>query len=292
MVLLLPLISFLIGFFAVRKLTRFRAFFAMILAKVLIPFVIIYNMVFYQQGSIWLIFFSFSCSLLMYLIFKYFYKNKLKALCLSYLNMAWLGFPFALAIFGSQASSVMVALYIGGSIFGNICAVTALSPNPQSLQEIIKKVSLSPPVVALGIAAVLSLWDFSAYQNHVIVQSVYQWDKWLMTFTGMCILGMWLSHVKIKRADLIQSVSTTIQKLCLGTVFCIIAFYLFPIPKDLMTFAVMLMFFLLPPAANIVALETHYRGTGESARYIASGTVVSILFIGLYGIVVNAIFKF
>ena len=53
--------------------------------------------------------------------------------------MAWLGFPFALAIFGSQASSVMVALYIGGSIFGNICAVTALSPNPQSLQEIIKK---------------------------------------------------------------------------------------------------------------------------------------------------------
>ena len=130
MVLLLPLISFLIGFFAVRKLTRFRAFFAMILAKVLIPFVIIYNMVFYQKGSIWLIVFSFSCSLLMYFIFKYFYKNKLKALCLSYLNMAWLGFPFALAIFGSQASSVMVALYIGGSIFGNICAVTALIPNP------------------------------------------------------------------------------------------------------------------------------------------------------------------
>ena len=33
--------------------------------------------------------------------------------------------------------------------------------------------------------------------------------------------------------------------------------------------------FCLPPAANIVALETHYQGTGRSAAYIASGTIVS-----------------
>lgn len=292
MALILPFVSFLIGFLAVKQLKEFRAFFAMILAKVLIPFVIIYNMVFYQEGSIWLIVFSFICSLLMYVIFKHFYKNKLKALCLSYLNMAWLGFPFALAIFGTQASSVMVALYIGGSVFGNICAVTALSPHAQSKVELIKKVSLSPPILALSIAAVLSFWDFSTYQDHDFVQALYQWDKWLMTFTGMCILGMWLSHVKLKSENLIQSALTAIQKMMLGVIFCVIAFYILPIPKDLMTFAAMLMFFLLPPAANIVALETHYRGTGESAQYIASGTVMSIFLIGIYGIVINAIFNF
>jgi hypothetical protein len=49
------------------------------------------------------------------------------------------------------------------------------------------------------------------------------------------------------------------------------------------------MFFLLPPAANIVALETHYQGTGHSAKYIASGTLASAILIALYGAVVHAL---
>ena len=49
----------------------------------------------------------------------------------------------------------------------------------------------------------------------------------------------------------------------------------------------MMMYFLLPPAANIVALETHYQGTGYSAKYIASGTIASSILIGVYGVVVH-----
>lgn len=287
MALILPFFSFLIGYFAVQHLTRFRAFFAMILAKILIPLIIIYNMVFYQQGSVWLMLFSFLASLLLYMFFYCRYKDQLKALCLSYLNMAWLGFPFALALFGAEASSPMVALYIGGSIFGNVCAVMAVSTEPQSALKIAQKVSLSPPIIALIIAALLSFWDFSAYQNHPLVELVYQLDKWLMTFTGMCILGMWLSYVKIQKQDLIESLGFALQKLALGAVFCITAYYLLPISHDVVIFAVMLMFFLLPPAANIVALETHYQGTGHSAKYIASGTLVSVVLIAIYGIALH-----
>lgn len=287
MALLLPFISFLIGFFAVRQLTPYRAFFAMILAKFLIPFMIVYNMVFYQEGSIWLMLFSFSCSLMLYIFFMLRDQDQLKALCLSYLNMAWLGFPFALALFGSAASSPMVALYIGGSVFGNICAVMALSNETQSLSKIIQKVSFSPPVLALVIAAVLSFGDWSAYQEYVWVQSLYQWDKWLMTFTGMCILGMWLSNVKINSKDVLKSFSDALQKLFLGAIFCALAYFILPIPQELIIFALMLMFFLLPPAANIVALETHYQGTGYSAKYIASGTIVSVILIGMYGIALH-----
>lgn len=283
MVLILPLFSFLIGYFAVQHLTRFRDFFAMILAKILIPLIIIYNMVFYQQGSFWLMLFSFFASLLMYVFFNLRYKDQLKALCLSYLNMAWLGFPFALALFGAEASSPMVALYIGGSIFGNICAVMAVSSEQQSVLKITQKISLSPPIIALIIAALLSFGDFSAYQQDPWVERIYQLDKWLMTFTGMCILGMWLSHVKIQKQDLIETLGFALQKLVIGVVFCIVAYSLLPIPHDVVIFAVMLMFFLLPPAANIVALETHYQGTGHSAKYIASGTLVSVVLIGIYG---------
>ncbi len=289
MALILPFISFLIGYCAVQHLTRFRPFFAMILAKVLIPIIIIYNMVFYQQGSVWLMLFSFFASLLMYIFFYFAYKDHLKALCLSYLNMAWLGFPFALALFGAEASSPMVALYIGGSIFGNICAIMAVSTERQSALKVAQKVSLSPPVMALMISGLLSFWDFSAYQDHAWVALIYQLDKWLMTFTGMCILGMWLSQVKIQKQDLIESLSFALQKFVIGVVFCLTAYSVLPIPHDVVIFAVMLMFFLLPPAANIVALETHYQGTGHSAKYIASGTLVSIVFIGIYGLVLHAL---
>lgn len=287
MALILPFLSFLIGYLAVKQMTRFRAFFAMILAKILIPFIIIYNMVFYQEGSIWLMLFSFMSSLLLFIIFSLRYQDQLKALCLSYLNMAWLGFPFALAVFGPAVSSPMVALYIGGSVFGNVCAVMALSDEKQSLKNIIRKVSLSPPILALAIVALLSFWDFSAYQQHGLIQTLYQLDKWLMTFTGMCILGMWLSSVRVNWRDLMLSLIYAIQKLGLGFLFCLFAFYCLPISQEFTIFAVMLMFFLLPPAANIVALETHYRGTGVSAQYIASGTIVSVLLIGLYGVLIH-----
>ncbi|WP_338561688.1 AEC family transporter [Acinetobacter sp. KS-LM10] len=287
MTLLLPLIAFLIGYFAVQYLSPFRPFLALILAKILIPVIIIYHMVFYQQGSIWLMLFSFFSSLLMYLFFYSRDQDRLKALCLSYLNMAWLGFPFALAVFGTEATSPMVALYIGGSVFGNICAVMALGDGTQSKQSIFRKVILSPPIIALSIAALLLPWDFSDDQNHVVIQSVYLTSKWLMTFTGMCILGMWLSQVRIQFQDLLESTRFAIQKLILGLLFCAFAYYCLPIPQDFITFSVMLMFFCLPPAANIVALETHYQGTGRSARYIASDTVVSCILIGCLWLLVH-----
>lgn len=287
MALLLPFISFLVGFFAVQRLLPYRAFLAWMLAKLLIPLIIIYNMVFYQQGSIWLMLFSFSCSLLMYVFFVLVYKDQLKALCLSYLNMAWLGFPFALALFGAEASAPMVALYIGGSVFGNVCAVMALSNEPQSLKKMVQKVSLSPPILALMIAALLSIYDFSAYQQHVWLHRLYQWDKWLMTFTGMCILGMWLSNVKIQKKDILQSLGYAGQKILLGGIFSALAYFILPIPKDFIVFAIMFMFFLLPPAANIVALETHYKASGYSARYIAAGTIVSVVLIAIYAIVLH-----
>lgn len=283
MALLLPLISFFIGYFASEKLLPVRPFFAMVLAKVLIPLIIIYNMVFYQEGSIWLMLFSFLSSFSLYVIFKKYYKDQLKALCLSYLNMAWLGFPFALAVFGGEASSPMVALYIGGSVFGNICAVMALSDESQSFSTIVKKVSFSPPIMALAIAAILSIWDFSEYQNLEWIQWLYQLDKWLMTFTGMCILGMWLSKIKIRPEDLFESLIYAVQKILLGGLFCVFAYWSLDIPHQFTVFAVMFMFFLLPPAANIVALETHYQGSGVSARYIASGTIVSVILIAIYG---------
>ena len=291
MILLLPLLSFLTGYFLVEYLKKLRPVMAMILAKILIPLIIIYHMVFYQQGSIWLMIFSFSASLGLFVFIFLLFRDRLIALCSSYLNMAWLGFPFAFAIFGADASSPMVALYIGGSVFGNVCAVMALSKEKQSVGAIVKKLIFSPPILALLIAAILSFWNLSGFQDLSIIQAVYVLDKWLMTFIGMCILGMWLSKIKIQFVDLIQSFKLAILKLGLGLICCAIAYFILPIPASVTLFGIMLMFFLLPPAANIVALETHYSGTGVSAQYIAAGTIISCLMIGTFAMVYHGLIR-
>ncbi|MFH7766635.1 permease [Acinetobacter sp. BSP-28] len=283
MALILPLISFLVGYWGVHVLKPIRPLLAALLARIFIPLLIIYNMVFYKEGSLWLIGFSFLSSIIFFSIFYYFQKDKLRALCFSYLNGAWLGLPFALAVFGPEASSTIVALYIGGSLFGNICAVMAISETQQDTQFIIKNVLLSPPVIALTTAAVLSFWDFSPLEHHPVVQWAYLLNKVLVTFAGMCVLGMWLSKVRIGWGDLKRSLLLISSRMLLAILLCVAAYLLLPIPHQMLTYAVMLMFFLLPPAANIVALETHYQGTGYSAKYIASGTVASAILIGVYG---------
>lgn len=290
MAMLLPLLSFLLGFVAVKQLMVIRPLLAALLAKLFIPIIIVYNMVFYQQGSLWLIIMSLGSAIFFFCLFKWLTQDKLGALCFSYLNGAWLGFPFALAVFGPEASSTIVALYIGGSIFGNVCAVTAVKEGTQEFRFILKNILFSPPITALAIAAILSFWDFSAYQDHVLVQWIYALDKVLVTFSGMCVLGMWLSKVSIDWSDLRRSIGLILARSALSIPLCFFAYHFLPIPHEFLIYAVMMMFFMLPPAANIVALETYYQGTGHSAKYIASGTIASALIIGCYAVLLHLIF--
>ncbi|ANF81010.1 permease [Acinetobacter sp. NCu2D-2] len=289
MALLVPLISFLIGYWGVHYLKRIRPVLAALLARLLIPLIIIYNMVFYKEGSLWLVGFSLSCSIILFSLFYLWQKDKLRALCFSYLNGVWLGLPFALAVFGPNAMPTIIALYIGGSLFGNVSAVMAVSTERQSTSFIVKNVLRSPPVIALSIAAVLSFWDLSTYEFHPWIQTAYGLNKFLVTFAGMCILGMWLSKVKIGLNDLKRSMGLIAGRFVLSLSFAAVAYFCLPIPHQTLVYAVMMMYFLLPPAANIVALETYYQGTGVSAKYIASGTIASAILIGVYGLIVHAL---
>lgn len=289
MVLLLPLISFLIGYWGVHYLKAIRPLLAAFLARLLIPLIIIYNMVFYKEGSLWLIGFSILSSIVLFSLFYAFAKDKLRALCFSYLNGVWLGLPFALAVFGPNAMPTMIALYIGGSLFGNVSAVIAVSQTRQSWQFIFKNMLQSPPVIALSIAAILSFWDFSQFEFNPLIQMSYATNKFLVTFAGMCILGMWLSKVRIQLSDLKRSLLLISGRFVFALGLAACAYLFLPIPHQALTYSVMMMYFLLPPAANIVALETYYQGTGVSAKYIASGTIASAILIGVYGVVLHIV---
>lgn len=291
MALLLPIIAFICGLIlaSFNTTTSLRSVLSMLLARVFIPVVIIYNMVFYKAGSMSLMLFSFSSAIIIYFIYYFISKDRLQALCFSYTNMVWLGFPIALALFGPEVSAPLIALYIGGSIFGNTWAVTSVSSEPQSFLDIAKKVIQSPPVIALMIAALFRLLNVQSLQQHQLIDVIYNSAKWGMSFAGMCVLGMWLRKTRVHIEDLLKSFKVALLKLLCGAVICAISYRFLPIPHIQDYIGVMFLIFCLPPAANIVALETHYHGTGVSARYIAAGTMVSCVICVCYGVVLHLI---
>ena len=289
MALLFPVLSFICGLILANyNASNFlKSWLSLLLARVFIPIVIIYNMVFYKSGSIELILFSFfSCFILFFLYLKL-SKDRLASLCFSYTNMAWLGFPIAIAIFGAEHSMAMIPLYIGVSIFGNSWAVTSVSSAPQSKASLFKKMLSSPPIIALIIAGILRCFDVQQFQNELVVEWIYTLAKWCMSFAGMCVLGMWLRKTKVYLEDVLISAKLAVLKMLCGLVLCTLAYFFLPISHIESYIGVMFLLFCLPPAANIVALETHYQGTGISAKYIASGTIVSCVICVMYGVLVH-----
>ncbi|EPH0019177.1 permease, partial [Acinetobacter baumannii] len=159
MALLLPVLAFITGLLLAQTSISetVKPILSAWLARLLIPIVIIYNMVFYQSGSLSLMLFSFGSAFIIFFAYLALFKDRLLALCVSYTNMGWLGFPFAMALFGPEATAPIVALYIGMSLFGNAWAVTAVTTAPQSKLNILKKVLTSPPCISIFCAVVLRL---------------------------------------------------------------------------------------------------------------------------------------
>ena len=289
MALLFPVLSFICGLILANSKfsATLKSWLSLLLARLFIPVVIIYNMVFYISVSIALILFAFFSCFILFFIYLKLSKDRLASLCFSYTNMAWLGFPIAIAIFGTENSMAMIPLYIGVSIFGNSWAVTSVSSAPQSRLELLKKMLQSPPVIALMISGVLRCFDVQHFQNDDWVNWMYTAAKWSMSFAGMCVLGMWLRKTKVYLDDLVTSSKLAVLKILCGVVLCTLAYLFLPVPHIHEYIGVMFLLFCLPPAANIVALETHYQGTGISAQYIASGTIVSCVVCVIYGVMVH-----
>lgn len=290
MTLIFPLLSFFCGLAlaSVSFQAKLKTVLSTLLAKLLIPLVIIYNMVFYQDGQLALVALSILAAILLYASYVGLFHDRLQALCASYTNIGWLGLPIAMAIFGPEVSGAMIALYIGGSLFGNVWAVSAVSSTSQPFLQVIKKVLFSPPVTALLIAAILRVLQLHQLTEHVLIDHVYSVAKWGMSFAGMCVLGMWLRHTRVSTPDLILSSKIALFKVLCGLLFCALVYWFVPNTAVHSAISVIFLMFCLPPAANIVALETHYQGTGTSAKYIAAGTIVSCVLILVYAVIWHA----
>ncbi len=288
MTALLPIMYLIVGLLAEKLLPALKQPLATLLSTVLIPIVIVYNIIYARAEHIILILFGFFICTSLFLLYSAFNQDKLKALCFSYLNIGWLGLPFAISVFGHTASLIIISIYIGSSIFGNAFAVMALQPSLNLRSSLVNSLK-APAIIAIVIGLVIRLFDL--YQLiQPLLHSLYDIAKIGMSFAGMCILGMWLYHSKITLEDLKASLQTSLYRVALSTLLIAALFFiaqLFDLTLITKHIAIIFMVALLPPAANIVALETHYLHTGHSTRYIASGTVISLVLLLCYALILS-----
>ena len=273
-----PLLYLLLGLGIGRSPFEVKGIASAFLTKVVIPFVIIYNIATHKEGVFSIVIGMIVMMSIMLTLSRRMTRDPVENLCFCYLNIAWLGLPIATSLFGDGAAMVIIAAYVGSSLFGNSVGVGLMAHGQSNRSRLFQGLK-SPPVWAL----VVGLFCFSFGQQLVtMVKPAYDVAKFLMGFLGMSILGIWLSETPLKLRDF----KSALVKFFIrgGIIFVLVSVFLAFCHTPLLAenkFTLYLLC-LLPPAANIIVLETHYMKSGRSAPEIATGTCISIVALAVY----------
>lgn len=254
--------------------------------------------------------------------------DPVQKLAFVYLNAGLFGIPVVAGFWGEEAVRVYIGAYIGNSIMGNILGTSLLrgdskgdsgagdsgtgdsgtgdnpAPDTQAprshngtLRTALHGLRTSPPVIAVVVGLLcLPAGPFLSLHG----AGFYRVLTWVFSFIGLIVLGMWLGAAKLHRADLTRAAGWALLRAVLVSVYSVGVLVLARWAHDtagihfdqLLTHPqVLFILGVLPPAANIVILETHYRHEGTAAPVIAAGAVVSMGMIALAVPILQLVFS-
>lgn len=267
----------------IEKFINIKSYASSLLTWICIPIVIIYNIAYAESGIFEIMIAIMAIMFIMLMLCLKITKDPITSLSFCYLNIGWLGLPIAVTLFGEQAAAVIIAAYVASSIFGNSFGASVLLGTNKELGHLIK-VFKTPPVIALILGLLLITIDTNL-QPYFLYP--YGAAKWSMSFLGMLVLGIWMGNATISMQDVCSSLKLSCARvICFSVLISGLVLYGYYYDIKLITNNLDVLYFigLLPPAANIIVLETHYVKTGKSAPIITMGTIISIFFIALYAI--------
>ncbi len=310
--MILPLLYLGVGFGLATLLpehwgNRLKESASALLTRWIIPTVIVYIVATSRPE---LFFMAASTMVLMALLVRcaaFFTNDPVQRLALVYLNAGIFGIPVVASFWGEEAVRLYVGAYIGNSVMGNILGTSLMrretntdglttsraKPTRKAVTRkaavgaVLRSLLTNRPIIAVAIGLIcLPAGPF--LNTHAA--GIYRLITWVFSFVGLMVLGMWLSTARLHRTDLKQALRWAVLRVVLVSVYSVgiltaahwmhthtgVHFdQLLAHPQVLFILAV------LPPAANIVILETHYRHEGTAAPVIAAGAVVSVGMIAL-----------
>ena len=315
--MILPLLYLGVGFGLAMLLpehwgNRLKESASALLTRWIIPTVIVYIVATSRPE---LFFMAASTMVLMALLVRcaaFFTNDPVQRLALVYLNAGIFGIPVVVSFWGEEAVRLYVGAYIGNSVMGNILGTSLMRreanadglTNSQSkparkaaVGAVLRSLLTNRPIIAVAIGLIcLPAGPF--LNTHAA--GIYRLITWVFSFVGLMVLGMWLSTARLHRTDLKQAVRWALLRVVLVSVYSVGVLtaarwmhtrtgmhleQLMAHPQVLFVLGV------LPPAANIVILETHYRHEGTAAPVIAAGAVVSVGMIALAVPILQLVFS-
>ena len=282
--------------------TRLKEGASTLLTRWIIPTVIVYIVATSRPE---LFFMAASTMVLMALLVRcaaFFTSDPVQRLALVYLNAGIFGIPVVASFWGEEAVRLYVGAYIGNSVMGNILGTSLMRReiNTEELTNsrakptqkaavgaVLRSLLTNRPIIAVAIG-LICLPAGPLLNTHAA--GIYRIITWVFSFVGLMVLGMWLSTARLHRTDLKQAVRWALLRVVLVSVYSVgiltAAYWMHThtgvhLNQLLAHPQVLFVLGVLPPAANIVILETHYRHEGTAAPIIASGAVVSVGMIAL-----------
>lgn len=320
--MILPLLYLGVGFGLATLLpehwgNRLKESASALLTRWIIPTVIVYIVATSRPG---LFFMAASTMVLMALLVRcaaFFTNDPVQRLALVYLNAGIFGIPVVASFWGEEAVRLYVGAYIGNSVMGNILGTSLMrretntdglttsraKPTRKAVTHkaavgaVLRSLLTNRPIIAVAIGLIcLPAGPF--LNTHAA--GIYRLITWVFSFVGLMVLGMWLSTARLHRTDLKQALRWAVLRVVLVSVYSVgiltAAHWMHThtgVHLDQLLAHPQVLFILgvLPPAANIVILETHYRHEGTAAPIIASGAVVSLGMIALAVPILQLIFS-
>lgn len=320
--MILPLLYLGVGFGLAMLLpehwgNRLKESASALLTRWIIPTVIVYIVATSRPE---LFFMAASTMVLMTLLVRcaaFFTNDPVQRLALVYLNAGIFGIPVVASFWGEEAVRLYVGAYIGNSVMGNILGTSLMrretntdglttsraKPTRKAVTHkaavgaVLRSLLTNRPIIAVAIGLIcLPAGPF--LNTHAA--GIYRLITWVFSFVGLMVLGMWLSTARLHRTDLTQALRWAVLRVVLVSVYSVgiltAAHWMHThtgVHLDQLLAHPQVLFILgvLPPAANIVILETHYRHEGTAAPIIASGAVVSLGMIALAVPILQLIFS-
>nr|WP_314728689.1 permease [Rothia mucilaginosa] len=288
-----------------------------LLTRWIIPTVIVYIVATSRPE---LFFMAASTMVLMALLVRcaaFFTNDPVQRLALVYLNAGIFGIPVVASFWGEEAVRLYVGAYIGNSVMGNILGTSLMrretntdglttsraKPTRKAVTHkaavgaVLRSLLTNRPIIAVAIGLIcLPAGPF--LNTHAA--GIYRLITWVFSFVGLMVLGMWLSTARLRRTDLTQALRWAVLRVVLVSVYSVgiltAAHWMHThtgvhLEQLLAHPQVLFILGVLPPAANIVILETHYRHEGTAAPIIASGAVVSLGMIALAVPILQLVFS-
>lgn len=320
--MILPLLYLGVGFGLAMLLpehwgNRLKESASALLTRWIIPTVIVYIVATSRPE---LFFMAASTMVLMALLVRcaaFFTNDPVQRLALVYLNAGIFGIPVVASFWGEEAVRLYVGAYIGNSVMGNILGTSLMrreantdglttsrsKPTRKAVTRkaavgaVLRSLLTNRPIIAVAIGLIcLPAGPF--LNTHAA--GIYRLITWVFSFVGLMVLGMWLSTARLHRTDLTQALRWAVLRVVLVSVYSVgiltAAHWMHThtgvhLEQLLAHPQVLFILGVLPPAANIVILETHYRHEGTAAPIIASGAVVSLGMIALAVPILQLVFS-